>query len=544
MKLSKLFFALSFVVIGVVFYAWDSHNMFINDDVFYAFYCEIPKRIESFTDIFNSQIDHYFLRNGRFLIHCIVQMFCAIWGLKAFYIVNTIVFLFFLYIVYRYILQRTKNDSALLSITLLSLLLFLPQWNFTIIGYVSGAVNYLWCAVLYMLFIIFYENERKKQRSVNTLYGIAYFLLSLIVGSLQESFCIGISGYFLYYYIMNPKLFKGSVIPIVIGFLIGSAIVVVAPGNLVRVEREVPDTFILIRFVKNFFFLFSGGGKVLVIFVGTIILMWFKKRNILISFYKEYDFLFGIMLFNIFFLVFVAFSTHRQLMSVNLYATILLVILLYQLCGKVISKYHLTINVIITVFFVYSSVQIYNERKVISNAYNELWENARIAKNEIVVDVKYDSLLATKNNWYTKKFTRRQYLGDFERVWMAYYLTDGKDWRHCLRILPDQPDLIKSYCIPKNQVSHNVYKPNNKYYYIIVLSNGESLSNKTIHVVNESFPIFKVLNYIKTGSAKTVLDLPLSEIDDFFTSEKKTYYIYRSSEELETFSVELRQSES
>ncbi|MBQ4209599.1 MAG: hypothetical protein II658_01155, partial [Prevotella sp.] len=110
--------------------------------------------------------------------------------------------------------------------------------------------------------------------------------------------------------------------------------------------------------------------------------------------------------------------------------------------------------------------------------------------------------------------------------------------------LPDQPDLIKSYCIPKNQVSHNVYKPNNKYYYIIVLSNGESPSNKTIHVVNESFPIFKVLNYIKTGSAKTVLDLPLSEIDDFFTSEKKTYYIYRSSEELETFSVELRQSES
>lgn len=518
--------------------------MFINDDVFYAFFCEIPKRIESFTDIFWSQIDHYFYRNGRFLIHCIVQMFCAIWGLKAFYVVNTIVFLCFLYLIYWYILQRTKNDSALLSITLLSLLLFLPQWNYTIIGYVSGAVNYLWCAVFYMLFFIFYENERKKQRSVNTLYGIAYFLLSLIVGSLQESFCIGISGYFLYYYIKNPKLFKGSVIPIVIGFLIGSAIVVVAPGNLVRVEREVPDTFILIRFVKNFFFLFGGGGKVLVLFVGTIVFMWLKKRNILISFYKEYELLFGIMFFNILFLVFVAFNTHRQLMSVNLYATILLVILLYQLCGKIISKYHLAINVIITVFFVYSSIQIYNERKVISNAYNELWENARIAKNETVIDVKYDSLLATKNNWYTKKFTRRQYLGDFERVWMAYYLTDGKDRRHCSRILPDQLDLIKSYCIPKNQVSHNVYKPNNKYYYIIVVNNTDSLTNKSIHVINESFPMSKVFNFIKTGSAKTVLDIPLPEIDDFFTSENKTFYIYRINEDLETYSVELRPSES
>ncbi|MBQ1588738.1 MAG: hypothetical protein II081_06770, partial [Prevotella sp.] len=113
-----------------------------------------------------------------------------------------------------------------------------------------------------------------------------------------------------------------------------------------------------------------------------------------------------------------------------------------------------------------------------------------------------------------------------------------------LRILPNQPDLIKSYCIPKNQVSHNVYKPNNKYYYIIVVNNRDSLTNKSIHVINESFPISKVFNFIKTGSAKTVLDIPLSEIDDFFTSENKTFYIYRINEDLETYSVELRQSES
>ena len=54
----------------------------------------------------------------------------------------------------------------------------------------------------------------------------------------------------------------------------------------------------------------------------------------------------------------------------------------------------------------------------------------------------------------------------------------------------------------------------------------------------------KVFNFIKTGSAKTVLDIPLSEIDDFFTSENKTFYIYRINEDLETYSVELRQLES
>lgn len=543
MKSSKILFALSFVVIGVVFYAWDCHNMFINDDVFYAFFCEIPKRIESFSDVFRSQIDHYFFRNGRFLIHCIVQMFCAIWGLKAFYVVNTIVFLFFLYIVYWYILQRTKNDSALLSITLLSLLLFLPQWKYTIIGYVSGAVNYLWCALFYMFFIIFYENERKKQRSVNTLYKIAFFLLSLIVGSLQESFCIGISGYFLYYYFINPKLFKGSVIPIVIGFLIGSAIVVAAPGNLVRVEREIPDTFILLRFVKNFLFLFGGGGKVLVIFVGTIILMWFKKRDLLISFYKEYELLFFVMFFNILFLVFIAFSNYRQLMSINLYAIILLVILLYQFYGYFITKYHLVINFLIIVFLIYSSIHIYNDRKDISNAYNELWENARVAKNGIVVDEKYDSILTTKNNWYTKKFTRRQYLGDFERLWMGYYFTDGKDAQHCKVVLPDKPDVIVNYCVPEFQVSKDVYKPKNKNYYVIVTHGGSS-SAKTIHIVSESYPKDAIVNKIKTGSPNTVQNIPLSTIIDYFTLEKNTYYIYRDIQDMKALSVELRMEES
>ena len=408
----------------MVFYLLDSYNTFINDDVFYGFKFDTTQRLGSLSDLFESQVDHYQFRNGRFLVHCIVQFFCGIVNYHSFYFFNSCVFLVFIFAIYQYVKRYVDIISSLIPVILISTLIFIPRCRVTTIGNVSCSVNYLWCATFYFLFIFFYREEKIKQRTVNTFYNIVFFLLSLIVGSLQESFCIGISGYFLYYYIKNPKLFKGSVIPIVIGFLIGSAIVVAAPGNLVRVEREIPDTFILLRFVKNFLFLFGGGGKVLVIFVGTIILMWFKKRDLLISFYKEYELLFFVMFFNILFLVFIAFSNYRQLMSINLYAIILLVILLYQFYGYFITKYHLVINFLIIVFLIYSSIHIYNDRKDISNAYNELWENARVAKNGIVVDEKYDSILTTKNNWYTKKFTRRQYLGDFERLWMGYYFTD------------------------------------------------------------------------------------------------------------------------
>ena len=78
MKLSKLLFALSFVVIGVVFYLLDSNNIFFDDDVFYAFKYETNQRIESISDILDSQVDHFLFRNGRFVVPCIVKFFCGI----------------------------------------------------------------------------------------------------------------------------------------------------------------------------------------------------------------------------------------------------------------------------------------------------------------------------------------------------------------------------------------------------------------------------------------------------------------------------------
>ena len=131
----------------------------------------------------------------------------------------------------------------------------------------------------------------------------------------------------------------------------------------------------------------------------------------------------------------------------------------------------------------------------------------------------------------------------YERKWMSLYLTDGKDEHHCRVVLPDKPDAIVNYCVPKYQVSHNVYKPTHKNYYILV-THGEPSSTKTIHVVSESFPKFAIINMIKTGSPNTVQDIPLSSLLDYFTMGNNTYYIYRDFQETKALSVELRPSES
>lgn len=542
MNNSKYILIISYAIIGVVFYLLDQYNTFINDDVFYAFIYETPQKIESLTDIINSQIDHYLHRNGRFVVHCVVQFFCGILEPRWFYIINTFVFLIFLYVVCWYIFRYTKNNTSLLAITIFALFFIFPRWRITTIGFISGSVNYLWCALFYLLFIIMFEKERKKKRNVGFFTKIFYFLLALVIGSLQESFCIGISAFFLLFYSVNYKSFKGSVIPLVVGFLVGSAFVVFAPGNFVRFEESSSHNPFIFRLISNSTSLLFG-SIVLPLLIITSSLMFCRKRELFISIFKQHDILFFSIFFNSLFVAIIAYKGHHQLTSISFFSIIILLILLYRVMGDKIIKYSSYINYGVFLVLIASSCYLYQERKKISLAYDEMWENARITNNGIVVDEKYDSLSTLKKNWLQSNFTRYIPIDFYERKWMSLYLTEGKDEHHCRVVLPDKPDAIVNYCVPKYQVSHNVYKPTHKNYYILV-THGEPSSTKTIHVVSESFPKFAIINMIKTGSPNTVQDIPLSSLLDYFTMGNNTYYIYRDFQETKALSVELRQSES
>ena len=539
MKLSSFIFILSFIIIGIVFYILDNYNTFINDDLFYAFIYKTSHRIESISDIFFSQIDHYFFRNGRFLVHFIVQLFCGILGPEMFYVFNTFVFLLFLYVVYCYICSYTKNDAALLLIILLSTFLFIPRWSITIIGNISGTVNYLWCAVSYILFIIMFEKEKKKNRNVFFLKNVVFFVVALMVGSLQESFCVGISAYLLFYYILNPYRFKGTVVPLVLGFLVGSTIVILAPSNFIRFEQQQAQSFFVVRFFSNSLSLMFGSSGLPMLLLLSFI-AWLKKRALLYSVLKEHQILVFSIIFNGIFVAFLAYTGDHQLTSIGVFSMILFLILLYKMYGETIRSKVFMIKIAILLFISILSINIYQERKKVSLAYNEMWENARITTDGIVVDVKYDSLYCLNKNWITSNFTRlRNSITLYERYWMSNYLTDGNNSKHCQTILPDYPNTIVNYCTPQYKVSENVYKPTSKNYYILV-TQGEPSSNKMIHVVSKSFPKFAIINMIKTGSPNTVQDIPLSSLLDYFTIGKNTYYIYRDFQAVKALSVELK----
>ena len=539
MKLSKLLFALSFVVIGVVFYVLNCYSTFVSDDILYSFIYQTPNRIRSLYDIYVSQVYHYLHINGRFIVHYIVQLFCGILGIKAYHACNTLVFLFFIFSVYIYIRKNVQESPALLSIILLMMFFFLPVWGLTMIGCVSSGVNYLWCGLFNMLFVLLYDKERNLKKIRSLMWYVVFFIFAVIVGSLQESFSVGIAAYLFCYYTFNYKLFKGAVVPLVIGYLFGCFLLIIAPGNFDRFEQTQNHASYFLKILSNSMSVIIGQNALLLLII-TIIILWVKKRDMLLRLLKEQQLLVCVIFFNTFFASFIAYTSSRQLFCVSLFAIIILILLLYNLAIDYILKYKSHIIVLSSIFLLIISFFIYKERKNVFYAYDELWKNGVASVNGIIVDEKYDSICANKRNWLFDNFVRYHsadaYFRRDELECMSYYMTNGKNKYHCNVILPDSIEKIMSYCNSESQVEENIYKPYNKPYYVVRTINP---SDNILNITKESYPKYALINLIKTGKPYTCSFIPLSNYRDHFTFRGVSYYIVRESNDIKILNIRL-----
>jgi hypothetical protein len=50
------------------------------------------EKVQTFGDVFKSQINHYKHVNGRFIVHTIEQSFCGVIGLDTYYVINALMF--------------------------------------------------------------------------------------------------------------------------------------------------------------------------------------------------------------------------------------------------------------------------------------------------------------------------------------------------------------------------------------------------------------------------------------------------------------------
>ena len=112
-------------------------------------------RVESFADIFVSQISHYFTWCGRVFGHGLAQFFLWI-GKNYFDIANTIMLLILVAVILKLANVSWKNSKLAVIWIFICLLIFGERFGETLIWmtWLTGACNYFWLTILQLIFCL------------------------------------------------------------------------------------------------------------------------------------------------------------------------------------------------------------------------------------------------------------------------------------------------------------------------------------------------------------------------------------------------------
>lgn len=229
-----LFYLVLFGIFGVMF-VLNHYTLYAADDYSYMYSFATQKKITSVWEIFPSMYAHAQTMNGRLIAHFFVQLFLLLPAL-IFDIINTIIFIMFVLILYKYLFWNGKiNVLALIAIFAL-VWYFVPAFGQTMF-WLDGSCNYLWgCTFsLYYLypFIKILRNEKVLESNWKK---ILFVICGLAMGDYLETASFGtiILAILLLvaYKFVNKKAVPiwwiGSIVTMLVGFLL----MMTSPGTM------------------------------------------------------------------------------------------------------------------------------------------------------------------------------------------------------------------------------------------------------------------------------------------------------------------------
>ena len=244
MRKSTIHLLVWFVGVVATFLLLGQFSISVGDDLGYMFAdsklhnCDGPM-ISSVWECFTTQAKHYVSTNGRFIVHVITHFFTALAGMKVFNVVNALMFgLLWLLVVKTIGLKKASNKTFLYLLSLFLLWTCLPLPGATMLSLVAFATNYLWTGVAYLAFLMLLRkmSVARKTFRQNWILYIACGVAAIVVGSLQESYALPISGALFVLGVFNIRRINSLLMTMIIGFFVGVGVSMFAPGNWNRMS--------------------------------------------------------------------------------------------------------------------------------------------------------------------------------------------------------------------------------------------------------------------------------------------------------------------
>lgn len=396
---------LFFLLILFIFYSaaliLNIETPLVIDD--FSYFNVIPKGNWStqLNGILESQYDHYFTWGGRTIVHIIAQLLLLADPLLA-DILNSFAYIAYALLIYYLIKGRGKHDVLLFALINLLIWVVQPEIGETML-WITGSANYLWGTSLVLLFILPYRLYQAGDVRLDWLKSIGMFTFGIFAGWTHENGAIAaivIIATFLVYYRINKRLISYWSIFGFIGLLIGSLILILAPGNMARAEviggaESSTITDVCVRFFVNsmLFVKILGGANL----IGIILLLFYSreisdkmKRNNLLLLCSL--FMFG-TLASIYIMIFSPVFPTRAWFTPVTFNIIVLGLILYnvRISDVVFKSVRLLLVTYLSVVFLYSYTEGYKDVKEMNDEWNSRKAEILVAKEngtDCVFDMK------------------------------------------------------------------------------------------------------------------------------------------------------------
>ncbi|WP_455498648.1 DUF6056 family protein [Coprobacter sp.] len=464
MRKCKFIVLLSLCLVFIGFFLLNNYTPKTMDDFVYAFKflgskTPIHERISTIEDIFISQYHHYFLMNGRSIVHFFVQYFCSFENPLLFNFLNSVFFVCLIALLSLYVCRESKcrSDSQCLFIFFLTIALcwfLIPTPNMTLL-WKTGSVNYLWVMVFTLFFLLIFSAKPDKTE-VKYKYSrlIILFLFSFFCGWGHEGISVGISaGLFLYCFIRKKRLTTRNFV-MSVGYWLGSSLVIFSPGILNRADSvlNVDSLYIgiakrIMAIYKMFIELQTPATALLVV---LLLYLFIRHRLFLKIFIRQNLLLILIVLSYLLFQIVTAFPGEGRGAFGMEIVSILLIIML---CAKIEYRFSvrrkfigiavLLVAVLIEYGFALNScIQNYECVDVVLKEYNK-------SKNGIV-----RSPFPPK--FKNSRFIYWKYSFDVNfstMVAFSFYYNPEKQLSVLDKRIYDELYLKDCFCLPKNEIS-------------------------------------------------------------------------------------------